>query len=89
MTLKSIRLASSILLYSDKDGVISSIKDTNKDIEYYEFELDYIIGDKIKKFEVGPDRIGHIIIKSSKITTQEIVDEINFIANNVKIELHK
>ena len=86
---KEHQACSSMLLYTDKDGVISSIKDTNKDIEYYEFELDYIVGDKIKKFEVGPDRIGHIIIKTSKTTTQEIVDEINTIANNVKVELQE
>ena len=76
-----------MLLYSQKSGVINSIKDHNKNIAYYEFELDYNIGDKIKKFEVGPDRIGHIIIKTSKLTTQDIVEEIKTIANNIEIEI--
>ena len=31
--------------------------------QIFELQLDISVGDQVRKFEVGPDRIGHIIVK--------------------------
>ena len=53
------------LLMSDRDGVISCIANRNprNDSNIYEVKFDYTVGDTVKKFHVGPNRIGHVITK--------------------------
>ena len=87
LQLKDYQACSSMLLFSNKDGILSKIDDINKDIKYYEFKIDYNIGEKVQKFEVGPNRIGHIVLKTVKSKKEEIVREIIGIANNIKIEV--
>lgn len=53
-----------MLLSSKQDGVIEEIIDKNKtDVNIVDIQYDYHVGDKVRKFAVGPDRIGHIIVK--------------------------
>jgi biotin carboxylase len=53
------------LLMSDGDGVISCIANRNprNDSSIYEVKFDYTVGDSVKKFHVGRNRIGHVITK--------------------------
>ena len=61
------------LLMSDRDGVIRSIANHNgPDENIYEIMFDYTVGDPVKKFHVGPNRIGHVITRGT--TLQEATD---------------
>ena len=65
------------LLMSDRDGIIRSIVNHNKDNEnLYEVMFDYTVGDAVKKFHVGPHRIGHVITKGRTLKeAQEALDQ--------------
>jgi len=55
-----------LLLRSDKTGRVSFVKVpdcVSKHPDLFELQLDISVGDQVRKFEVGPDRIGHIIVK--------------------------
>lgn len=74
------------LLMSPKDGVIKSIENLNgPNDNICDVQFDYEPGDKVHKFHVGPDRIGHIITKGE---TLEAAQELLFKAmDNIKIEV--
>lgn len=57
------------LLMSDRDGTIFSLANRNsKSSEnIVEVKFDYTVGDTVKKFHVGPNRIGHVITKGSTL----------------------
>ena len=56
------------LLMSDRDGVIRSIANHNgPDENIYEIMFDYTVGDPVKKFHVGPNRIGHVITRGTTL----------------------
>lgn len=58
----------SMLLRSDRDGVIRSIENRNQpDKDIYEIQFDYKEGDEVKKFHVGPNRIGHVVAKGETL----------------------
>ncbi|MDD6324837.1 MAG: carboxylate--amine ligase, partial [Lachnospiraceae bacterium] len=58
----------SMLLRSEKDGVITAIENRNEpDPDIYEVQFDYQVGDRVKKFHVGPHRIGHVITKGETL----------------------
>ncbi len=58
----------SMLLRSEKDGVICSIENRNRpDEDIYAIQFDYGVGDRVKKFHVGPNRIGHVITKGKTL----------------------
>ncbi len=51
------------LLYSEKSGTI--VSQHTDEFEDVKVNFDYKVGDTIRKFEVGPDRIGQIVAKGS------------------------
>lgn len=58
----------SMLLRSDHDGVIREICNENDaDEDIYEIQFDYKEGDSVKKFHVGPHRIGHVVTKGKTL----------------------
>lgn len=74
----------SMLLRSDKDGVIRSIENSNEpDEDIYEIQFDYKPGDTVHKFHVGPHRIGHVVTKGE--TLEEAVDKLNEALGRIKI----
>ena len=74
----------SMLLMADKDGVIKSQNNGNPaDEDIVEVGFDYEVGDEVKEFHVGPDRIGHVITKGD--TLDAAVDKLNFALDNIDI----
>ena len=77
----------SMLLRSDKDGVIQSITNHNvEDPDICEIQFDYNVGDAVKKFHVGPHRIGHVITKGDTLDAavkklQEALDNIEIVVS--------
>ncbi|MCI8317356.1 MAG: ATP-grasp domain-containing protein [Lachnospiraceae bacterium] len=74
----------SMLLRSDRDGVITSIENRNQpDDDIYEIQFDYKVGDPVKKFHVGPHRIGHVVTKGD--TLEGAVDKLHEVLEHIKI----
>ncbi len=62
----------SMLLRSDKDGIITAMENHNEaDEDICEVQFDYKVGDEVKKFHVGPHRIGHVITKGTTLAEAE------------------
>lgn len=76
----------SMLLSSDKDGVIISQQNLNPESDQLvDVQFDYKPGDKVSRFRVGPHRIGHVITKGT--TLKEAVDALHEALENVKIDV--
>lgn len=72
------------LLMSGKDGVIRSIANHNgEDDHIYEIMFDYTVGDAVKKFHVGPNRIGHVITRGT--TLEEATDALARAMDRIEI----
>lgn len=75
------------LLMSDRDGVIRSITNDNSpdNPDIYQIQFDYGVGDSVRKFHVGPDRIGHVIAKGK--TLDEAVRTLDEAIGKIHIEV--
>ena len=75
------------LLMSDRDGEIIAMANRNpkSDPNIYEVMFDYTIGDQVKKFHVGPNRIGHVITKGN--TLAEATSSLDRALKNISIEV--
>lgn len=73
------------LLMADCDGVIESQVDNNADNpNLVEVQFDYQVGDAVKKFEIGPHRIGHVITRGKTLAEAEA--ELEKARQNIKIK---
>jgi biotin carboxylase len=76
----------SILIFSDKTGIIKRIDNRNSFSEnIIEIKFDYNTGEKINKFNAGPDRIGHIIVKGN--TLRESLRLLKKVNENITVEV--
>jgi biotin carboxylase len=74
----------SMLLRSEKDGVIRAQENRNEpDENICEIQFDYKVGDEVKKFHVGPHRIGHVITKGE--TLDAAVEKLHEALGKIKI----
>ena len=75
------------LLMSDRDGVIRSISNRNdpRNEKICEILFDYKVGEPVKKFRVGPHRIGHVITKGD--TLEDAVEVLEEALKNIVIEV--
>ena len=74
------------LLMSDRDGIIRSMADNNeKNENIYEVMFDYRVGEAVKKFHVGPNRIGHVITKGN--TLKEATETLEMALKNIEIRV--
>ena len=76
----------SMLLMSDKDGILLS-QDNRcpDDANIVEVQFDNQPGDRVQKFHVGPNRIGHVITKGG--TLDEAVNTLHRVLENIHIEV--
>ena len=66
----------SMLLSTDKAGTIVSQTNSNEpDPDIVDIHFDYNVGDPVRAFRVGPDRIGHVITKGD--TLEAAVDKLH------------
>lgn len=80
---KAVPNASKLLL-SDKTGKIVKQENHYPDKEEYELQFDYIPGDSVRAFHVGPDRIGHVIARGETLEEavnllEEVISEIELV----------
>ena len=76
----------SMLLMSDKDGVIVSQANNNpEDPDIVEVQFDYEPGHEVRKFRVGPHRIGHVITKGKSL--DDAVSLLHKALDNIDIEV--
>ena len=76
----------SMLLMSEKDGVINEQTDKNPDNpDIYDVQFDYKPGDSVHKFHVGPHRIGHVITKG--VSLKQAVDTLHDALKNIEIKV--
>ena len=76
----------SMLLMSDRDGVIVSQENKNPDDpDIVDIQFDYKPGDEVKKFHVGPHRIGHVITRGK--TLEESVEALHRALENIEIKV--
>ena len=54
------------LLKAEKNGVISNVVLTDE-VFVEQVSMDYKVGESVRKFEIGPDRIGHVIVKGKDL----------------------
>ena len=65
-----------MLLSTDKAGTIVSQTNGNEpDPDIVDIHFDYNVGDSVRAFRVGPDRIGHVITKGE--TLEAAVDKLH------------
>lgn len=67
-----------MLLMSDVTGEIQSITNSNpQNDNIYQIQYDYKVGDSVRKFAVGPDRIGNVIVTGKTVTdAKHLVEDI-------------
>ena len=74
------------LVYSDTEGIISSQLDQNpKDEDIIEIQFDHNIGDFVSRFQIGPHRIGHVIVKAASV--DQAVKKLDQVINNIEINV--
>ena len=74
------------LLTSTVDGVITKQNNENIGVPYVvDVSFDYQVGDHVRKFKVGPDRIGHVIVTGD--TLKEAEENLETAVKRVKIEV--
>ncbi len=75
------------LLMSDRDGEIIALANRNpkSDRNIYEVCFDYTVGDQVKKFHVGPHRIGHVVTQGR--TLAEATAALDRALKNIEIEV--
>ncbi len=74
------------LLMSAKSGKIRSIINHNEENPLVEeVSFDYTVGDTVRKFRVGPDRIGHVITKGK--TLEEATRVLEETIKNIEIRV--
>ncbi len=73
------------LIMSNKTGVIKKQEYTPDDERVVDVQFDYSVGDSVRKFNIGPDRIGHIITRGNTLAeAKEVLDKA---MNNIILEI--
>lgn len=74
------------LMMSDRSGIITTQENNNRsDERIVDISFDFQPGDKVRKFAVGPDRIGQVIVTGE--TLDEAKELLDKVMKNVKIEV--
>ena len=75
------------LLISDRSGKISSQTNNNdpSDPDIIDVAFDYNVGDEIRAFHVGPDRIGQVITKGE--TLEQAVEKLDQAMQKIEIKV--
>ncbi|NLG02818.1 MAG: ATP-grasp domain-containing protein [Clostridia bacterium] len=76
------------LFLAEKTGIIEQIEIPKiEDDRIFDLSFDYQPGDHVKKFRIGPDRIGQIIVKGK--TLEEAVELMEAVMKDVKVTIRE
>ena len=78
------RAVAASLLISDRAGVLARTPIHPTDGDITEFRFDYALGDHIPRFEVGPDRVGHVVVTGPSV--EHARSRLDSILTNVHLE---
>lgn len=85
MTFLPIQACGSLILFGEHEGLFSKLElPDEKNIDITEFKLDVKEDDQINKFSVGPDRIGHIIIKGE--SGIDVLKKLNYLQESYTLK---
>lgn len=74
------------LLTSDREGTIVAIHNENvPNDNLVDVSFDYGVGDHVRKFNVGPDRLGHVIVTGN--TLEEAEENLNVAMKRIQIQV--
>ncbi|MCF8295986.1 MAG: ATP-grasp domain-containing protein [Saprospiraceae bacterium] len=74
------------LLLASKDGIIKRISYEGEQYEcIFDLSFDYFEGDRVRKFQVGPDRIGQIVLEGESLN--QLNDFLIKIKRNLVLEI--
>lgn len=68
------RAGAARLLISEHDGIVKEIRDNMSDAlraNIYSIRFDVKPGDKVNKFTIGPNRIGHLVVSADRLQNAE------------------
>ena len=82
-----IHNCASQILYTEHSGYLKECSIKKNDERIVELRCDYNPTDRVKKFEVGPDRIGHLLIKCSD--NEDPLAALESIKKNITIEVSR
>ncbi|GGF98663.1 ATP-grasp domain-containing protein [Paenibacillus abyssi] len=76
------------LLIANQDGEIVGLENGNEPHEdIIQISFDYGIGDPVRKFKVGTDRIGQIIVKGERL--EDTLERLEEVKKNIRITLNR
>jgi biotin carboxylase len=86
MNMESAVPNASLLLMSDKTGrIVRQVNNNPADERICDISFDYHVGDQVRKFQVGPDRIGQVIVKGQ--TLRETIELLEQVKNRITIKV--
>lgn len=76
------------LILGDRDGVIVDLKNDNEsNPDLIEVAFDYQVGDRVRKFCVGPDRLGHVIVIGD--TLKQAEENLKYAMEHISIKIEE
>jgi biotin carboxylase len=88
VTIKGKQANACLLLRSNKTGTVTSLDAPDTVLQHpdlIDFRWDISVGDKVHAFKVGPDRIGHIIVKAD--TAEESEQLVEWMADQILVSV--
>jgi biotin carboxylase len=76
-----------LLITSDQGGVLGSIEVDGDGLDIVETAFDYQPGDMIPAFRLGPDRLGHVVLKASD--EDAVLSDLNQLGQRIRINFQK
>lgn len=84
--LKNTQPCGAEVIRAYKSGVLEGFRKNTQDVDYLiDLSMDYAIGNEVKEFKVGPDRIGQIIVKGN--SPQAVINNLATVKSNLQLKI--
>jgi len=72
-----------LLITSNREGVLNSIEIALGDLDIVETVYDYKSGDNVPAFRLGPDRLGHVVLKA--VDEAAVIRDLGVLEQSIKV----